>query len=260
MWYGADFNQVNQALSDSAQDPASLARRGLALRQVLSLMIAQRRPSHYLTKGREELAQLTDSHIRLLAQNQVIPATLSAAALASHVTYRDWQQQPTLQPVETNKAINVARSRLASLLNRSLYDLDRLDLSATSTLHYALQTQATDYLKHLADPAFAAQMGLLGPRLLTPQSTPQVRYSFTLYELTPDGARVRVQTDNTDQPFDINEGSKLELGSTAKLRVLTTYLQIITELHARYQARTPAELKSVELPEQDVLSRWALNY
>ena len=139
----------------------SLARRGLALRQVLSLMIAQRRPSHYLTKGREELAQLTDSHIRLLAQNQVIPATLSAAALASPVTYRDWQQQPTLQPVETNKAINVARSRLASLLNRSLYDLDRLDLSATSTLHYALQTQATDYLKHLADPTFAAQMGLL---------------------------------------------------------------------------------------------------
>src|SRR5450830_560358 len=216
VWYGADFNQVTQAL--------------------------------------------TDSDIRLLAQNQVIPATLSAAALASPVTYRDWQQQPTLQPVETNKAINVAHSRLASLLNRSLYDLDRLDLSATSTLHYALQTQATDYLKHLADPTFAAQMGLLGPRLLTPQSTPQVRYSFTRYELTPDRARVRVQTDNTDQPFDINEGSKLELGSTAKLRVLTTYLQIITELHERYQARTPAELKNVELPEQDVLSRWALNY
>jgi hypothetical protein len=36
---------------------------------------------------------------------------------------------------------------------------------------------------------------------------------------------VRVQTDSTDQPFDINEGSKLELGSTAKLRVLTTYLR-----------------------------------
>ncbi len=87
-----------------------------------------------------------------------------------------------------------------------------------------------------------------------------MRYSFTLYELTPDGARVRVRTDNTDQPFDINEGSELELGSTAKLRVLTTYLQIVTELHRTLPARTPAELKSVELPEQDVLSRWALNY
>ncbi|ASV36958.1 glycosyl transferase family 51 [Pseudomonas sp. NS1(2017)] len=260
VWYGADFNQVNQALSDTAQDPASLAKRGLALRQVLSLMIAQRRPSHYLNKGRDELAQLTDSHLRLLAQNAVIPANLLAAALASHVTYRDWQQQPTIQPVETNKAINVARSRLASLLNRPLYDLDRLDLSATSTLQGELQQQATDYLKRLADPAFAAQMGLLGPRLLTPQSTPQVRYSFTLFELTPDGARVRVQTDNTDQPFDINDGSKLELGSTAKLRVLTTYLQIITELHDRYSAKTPTELKKVDVPDQDLLSRWALDY
>lgn len=260
VWYGADFNQVNQALSDTAQDPASLAKRGLALRQVLSLMIAQRRPSHYLNKGRDELAQLTDSHLRLLAQNAVIPPNLLAAALASHVTYRDWQQQPTIQPVETNKAINVARSRLASLLDRPLYDLDRLDLSATSTLQGELQQQATDYLKRLADPTFAAQMGLLGPRLLTPQSTPQVRYSFTLFELTPDGARVRVQTDNTDQPFDINDGSKLELGSTAKLRVLTTYLQIITELHDRYGAKTPAELKKVDVPDQDLLSRWALDY
>ena len=260
VWFGADFNQVNRALSDTEQDPKRLAERGLALRQVLALMIAQRRPSHYLNKGRDELAQLTDSHIRLLTQNGILPAGLSSAALASHLGYRDWQQQPTIQPVETDKAINVARSRLASLLNRSLYDLDRLDLSATSTLQSTLQRQTTDYLKHLADPTFAAKMGLLGPRLLTPQSTPQVRYSFTLFELTPDGARVRVQTDNTDQPFDINEGSKLELGSTAKLRVLTTYLQIINELHERYSAKTPAELKRVEVPEQDPLSRWALDY
>ena len=49
--------------------------------------------------------------------------------------------------------------------------------------------------------------------------------------------------DNTDQPFDINEGSKLELGSTAKLRVLTTYLQIIAELHDKYAAQPTAELK-----------------
>ncbi len=258
VWYGADFNQVNALLAGNA--PKDLGAKGLALREVLSLMIAQRRPSHYLTKGREELAQLTDSHIRLLAQNNVIDPALAKAALSSHVTYRDWQLQPTVQPVETNKAINVARSRLANLLNRPLYDLDRLDLSATSTLNYDLQTQATDYLKHLADPTFAAQMGLLGPRLLTPQSTPQVRYSFTLFELTPDGARVRVQTDNTDQPFDINEGSKLELGSTAKLRVLTTYLQIITELHDRYGAQPAADLKKIEVPDQDPLSRWALDY
>ncbi|WP_350612416.1 transglycosylase domain-containing protein [Pseudomonas sp. HY7a-MNA-CIBAN-0227] len=258
VWYGADFNQSNALLTST--DPKNLTQKALALREVLSLMIAQRRPSHYLSKGRAELTDLTDSHIRLLAQNNVIDPALSAAALASKVSYRDWQQQPTIQPIETNKGISVARSRLAALLKRPLYDLDRLDLSATSTLQSDLQTQATAYLKHLADPAFAGQLGLLGPRLLTPASTAQVRYSFTLYEMTADGARVRVQTDSTDQPFDINEGSKLELGSTAKLRVLTTYLQIISELHDRYAGQTPAALQKVEVGDQDRLSRWALDY
>ncbi len=255
VWYGADFNQVNLALLG----PVTPAQ-GLALRQVLSLIIAQRRPSHYLTKGREELVQLTDSHLRLLAQNGVIEPALLSAALAAKVTYRDWVQQPTVQPIETNKGISVARSRLAALLDRPLYDLDRLDLSATSTLQAHLQGQVSDYLKHLADPEYARQIGLLGERLLTASSTAQVRYSFTLFELTPDGSRVRVQTDNTDQPFDINEGSKLELGSTAKLRVLTTYLQIISELHTRYAAQAPAALKKVTVDEQDRLSRWALDY
>ncbi|MBO0491730.1 transglycosylase domain-containing protein [Pseudomonas sp. Marseille-Q1929] len=255
VWFGADFNQVNQALNGQAVAP-----KALALRQVLALIIAQRRPSHYLAKGRDELAQLTDSHLRLLAQNDVIDAGLLKAALAAQVTYRDWQLQPTVQPIETNKGISVARSRLATLLQRPLYDLDRLDLSATSTLQGPLQQDVTAYLKHLADPEFARQTGLLGERLLTPTSTPQVRYSFTLFELTADGARVRVQTDNTDQPFDINEGSKLELGSTAKLRVLTTYLQIIAELHEKYAEQNPATLKNLQFDPQDHLSRWVVDY
>ena len=260
VWYGADFNQANERLFSADTDPKTLAEKGLALREMLSLMIAQRRPSHYLSKGHDELARLTDSHIRLLAQNGVIDAALSEAALASQVSYRDWVQDPTVQPNETNKGISAARSRLAALLNRPLYDLDRLDLSATSTLQSDLQAQATEYLKRLADPAFATEIGLMGERLLTPTSTTQVRYSFTLLELTPDGSRVRVQTDSTDQPFDINEGSKLELGSTAKLRVLTTYLQVIAELHERYAQQTPAALKKVDIAEQDRLSRWAVDY
>ena len=260
VWYGADFNHVNQQLASTASDPQSLASRGLALREVLSLMIAQRRPSHYLAKGREELAQLTDSHIRLLAQNNVIDPALTAAALASKVTYRNWNTAPTIQPIETNKGISVARGRLSALLKRPLYDLDRLDLSATSTLQADLQREVSHYLRQLADPAFAGKLGLLGERLLTPSSTAQVRYSFTLFELTPDGARARVQTDSTDQPFDINEGSKLELGSTAKLRVMTTYLQIMAELHDRYGGQSSANLKKVQVNDQDRLSRWALDY
>nr|GEZ52329.1 hypothetical protein [Tanacetum cinerariifolium] len=179
VWYGADFDRTNQLLATSAADEKTLAAQGLALREVLSLVIAQRRPSHFLAKGRSELAELTDSHLRVLAQNNVINPPLANAALAAKVTYRDWMQQPTVQPVESNKGITVARTRLSNLLNRSLYDLDRLDLSATSTLQNDLQVSVGQYLRGLADPAVAGQLGLIGEHLLTPASTQAVRYSFT---------------------------------------------------------------------------------
>ncbi|WP_024676914.1 transglycosylase domain-containing protein [Pseudomonas syringae] len=260
VWFGVDFARTNQLLASSPADQQGLADKALALREVLSLVIAQRRPSHYLAKGRTELAELTDSHIRLLAQANIIDPPLAEAALAAKVTYRDWAQQPTLQPIETNKGISVARTRLSNLLNRPLYDLDRLDLSATSTLHGDLQRSVSQYLRDLADPEFAAKVGLLGERLLTPASTTQVRYSFTLFERGADGSRVRVQTDSTDQPFDINEGSKLELGSTAKMRVLTTYLEIIAELHGRYAGMSTTGLRKVTVEEPDRLTRWAVDY
>ncbi|MGH8435762.1 MAG: transglycosylase domain-containing protein [Pseudomonas sp.] len=262
VWYGADFQSVNNLLDPAKSPAASQAQRGLALRQVLSLMIAQRRPSYYLAQGRKELASLTDSHIRLLAQGGVIDTPLRDAALASQATFRDLVLQPTLQPVESNKGISVARSRLAGMLNKPLYDLDRMDLAATTTLNGELQQAASAYLRKLSDPTFAEQIGLFGERLLSAEKTQDVRYSFTLFELTADGSRVRVQTDSTDQPFDINEGSKLELGSTAKLRVLTTYLEMIHELHQRFAGKAPAELRKLkaEIPEQDRLSHWAVDY
>ena len=42
--------------------------------------------------------------------------------------------------------------------------------------------------------------------------------------------------------------------------MLTTYLQIIAELHERYAQQTPAALKKTEVAEQDRLSRWAVDY
>lgn len=260
IWYGADFERVN-ALLDPARSPeASLAERGLALRQLMSLMIAQRRPSYYLAQGRKDMEALTESHIRLLAGGGLIDASLRDAALAQRLVYRDWQQMPNLRPVETDKGISVARSRLSSLLGMPLYDLDRLDLDARSTLQHDLQQAASHYLQQLADPEFAGQIGLFGERLLSPEKTAEVRYSFTLFERTPGGSLVRVQTDSTDQPFDINEGSKLELGSTAKLRVLATYLEVIAELHQRHSGQSAAQLREVEVAELDYLSRWAIGY
>lgn len=262
VWYGADFDQANRLLASTADDAGTLAARGLALRQVLSLMIAQRRPSHFLSRGHDELGRLTDSHIRLLAGHGVISQAQAHYALQSRLRWRDWAKEPTWEPYANDKGGIVTRGRLAALLGTSLYDLDRLDLRATTTLDNGLQNQATRYLKQLADPAFAQQTGLIGDSLLTPASTGEVKYSFTLFENSGGAARVRVQTDSTDQPFDINEGSKLELGSTAKLRVMASYLQIIDELHQRYGGKTPAELRRIDqgIDAQDRLSHWALDY
>ena len=258
IWFGADFAQVNLLLDPARSPDASLDERGLALRQVLALMIAQRRPSYYLAQGRHDLAALIDSHIRLLAGGGLIAPSLRDAALGQPLTFRDWVLEPNLQVVDGNKGINVARSRLSATLNMPLYDLDRLDLNATSTLNNNLQQATSQYLQQLADPEFAGQIGLFGERLLSPEKTADVRYSFTLLERTNNGSVVRVQTDSTDQPFDINEGSKLELGSTAKLRVLATYLEIIAELHQRHAGQSPSELRAVDA--QDNLTRWAIHY
>lgn len=258
LWFGADFAEVNRALDSRRNADVSYEAQGLALRQVLSLLIAQRRPSYYLFTGRDDMATLTDSHIRLLANGGVIDTRLRNAALQQKVSFRDLRREPGIREVPTSKGITAARMRLSSLLGVSLYELDRLDLAATTPLHGELQKQVSDYLLRLAEPKFAGEVGLFGERMLSPERTADVRYSFTLFERGEQGFRVRVQTDNTNQPFDINEGSKLELGSTAKLRVLTTYLEVIAELHDRYAQSEISELRKAEAV--DPLTRWAVGY
>ncbi len=258
LWFGADFREFNRLLDPRSGSDVDAQARGLALRQVLSLLIAQRRPSYYLGAGREEMTALADSHIRLLANGGIIDAGLRDAALSQRIVAHSPSRDSAIQTVDATKGITVARMRLAGLLGLPLYDLDRLDLTASTPLQGDLQAQISEYLVRLADPAFAETVGLFGDRMLSPEKTADVRYSFTLFERGEEGFRVRVQTDNTNQPFDINEGSKLELGSTAKLRVLTTYLEVIAELHQRYSDLTPSELRKIGAKAN--LSRWAIDY
>lgn len=260
VWFGANVDEVNRLLDPARNQDSTLAEQGLALRQVVSLMIAHRRPSYYLAQGREALSTLTDSYLRLFVQEGMITPPLMESALKAKLVFRDFLLAPAITRVNNNKGLQVARTRLSRQLGVQLYDLDRMDLTANTTLNMPLQNEVSRYLQQLADPAFAAQVGLFGERLLSPEKTGDVKYSFTLFEKTPEGVKVRVQTDNTDQPFDINEGSKLELGSTAKLRVLTTYLEIVTELHDSYGNMPVESLRKIEVSDQDNISRWAIAY
>lgn len=258
-WFAADVNEVNRLLRLQNPKGDELARQGLALRQVMALMIAHRRPSYYLGKSRQDLTDLIDSHLRLLGRKGVISGELMQTALQQKLAFRDFRTNPAVVPIETNKGVNMVRSRLVSLLNVSLYDLDRLDLTINTTLDKALQDRVTAHLHSLGNENVALKNGLVGEYLLKPGQSKDLRYSFTLFERTTDGNLVRVQTDNTDIPFDINEGSKLELGSTAKLRVLATYLEIMAELYQRYSGQPPEGLAKLMEPGSDVLSLWVLN-
>ena len=255
-WYGIDFATLNQTLSrPPLQDDPDYAS---ALKHALSLIVSVRRPSYYLATNRKALDALTDDHLELLAGAGIIPREL--AERAKQVKLRgpaDRVDPPPPRFVE-QKATNAQRNRLASLLGiPQLYDLDRLDLQAHTTINQAAQKQVGAFLQSLDKPEAVAAAGLIGHRLLKPDNDfSKVIYSFTLYEKAPTGIHLRVQADNLNQPFDINSQARLDLGSTAKLRTLVTYLEIISRLHADHRKLDKAALQQKAQPQRDVLSQW----
>lgn len=252
VWFDNDFPTFNQWL----RGEAGVGAQGQALRQALAIVIAQRRPSYYLLAGRDDLHELIDSHLRLLARDGIISSELRDAALGQPIAYRDWAANPLRPQVEQDKGVTVSRTRIAGLLRQSLYAADRMDLVARSSLHLELQRAASDYLESLADPDVAQKAGILGERLMTASRLGDVRYSFTLMKFDGELNQVRVQTDNTGLPFDLNEGSKLELGSTAKLRVLATYLDIVAELYERLSLGGADAIAEALSEPDDRISTW----
>lgn len=262
-WYRTDMEEANRILRQGARGETGVPLRDLALvyRQVLSLLLAQRRPSFYLLTGEEALQSLTEGYLRLLSQARVIPPELGDAALSvTPVLVRGAASLPPASFLQ-RKAANAVRTSLLSRLGlQRLYDLDRLDLTVAGTIDGALQEKVTAALGGLSDPARLDAAGLRAARLLQKGDPSRVMYSFTLYESCNGANLLRIQTDNLDQPFNINEGVKLDLGSTAKLRTLVTYLEIMASLHQRCAGLSVSELDALQVHPSDRLSRWAVDY
>ena len=139
----------------------------MAYRQALSLIIAQRRPAWYLGAGQAQLQALTDSHLRLLASGGIISPPLRDAALATTVELRERYPLSAAADFAQRKAVTASRVQLAALLDTPrLYDVDRLDLEAATTIDGALQDAVTATLQRLRDPQAAREAGLTGERLL----------------------------------------------------------------------------------------------
>jgi membrane peptidoglycan carboxypeptidase len=259
-WYGRDFSEVSRILKDAAEGQEDLLKMGLLYKQALSLLISQRRPSYYFDAPEAELESLADSHLRLLATAEVISPALRDAALKAKLNRRTGRVPSPDVSFVTQKAANAVRTHLTGLMGGNFYDLDRLDLNVASTLNAPVQATVATLLQSLRDPAQAEALGLNNKQLLARGDPAGVVYSFTLYERGVDRNYLRVQTDNYDQPLNINEGTKLDLGSTAKLRTLITYLDVIAKLHGRLSVLDSAALKAQEIDPKDVLSSWAVDY
>jgi membrane peptidoglycan carboxypeptidase len=263
-FYGRDFAEVNRLLSTPMEDDGPLLAkdRALAFKQALSLIVAQRRPSYYLAEGEPVLRQLTDSHLRVMADAGIITAGLRDAALPMDLKLQSQLSVARAGSFIDHKAANAVRGKLQSLLAvQHSYDVDRLDLTTDTSLDGELQRTATALLRGLGDPQAAHAAGLYGFRLLNEGDDPgKILFSFTLFERGRNSNLLRVQTDNFDQPFDLNEGARLDLGSTAKLRTLVTYLELVAELHGRWSGLSANQLAALKIGSRDPLSRWARDH
>lgn len=262
-WYGTSFEEANRLLRDGNVGPDEAARRGEIFRQALSLLIAHRRPSYYLLQpeGRGELRELTDQHVRLLRDAGIAPRELAREAAAAEI--EPLPRAPGLPPPSfvERKAANQLRAHLLSLLGvPSLYELDRTDATVHATLDLTWQNAAAELARSLSDPAFVRSAGFGGAGLLDRGDPADVLYSVTLLETTDIGNVVRVQADNYEGPMSLTEGGRLELGSTAKLRTLVTYLEVVAELHERLAGLPADSLRAFPVAERDRLSRWAVDW
>ena len=261
-WFGSDFQEINAKLTalSQKQDGKDLAAYAESYKQMLSLFIAHRRPSFYLIAGLSELNSLTNTYLDLLAKEGVISPKLRDAAKDVRLTLR--RAAPKTAPVSfvQRKAANAIRTRLLQLMQYpQLYDLDQADLTVRSTVDNEANEGVTSVLRQIKDAESVKKFGLSGARNLDRGDPSKVIYSLTLYERVGNANVLRVQTDNFDNPFSINEGTRLDLGSTAKLRTLTTYLDIVGELYDQYSKMLPAQLRAMSTRDLDPISRFALS-
>jgi membrane peptidoglycan carboxypeptidase len=253
-WFGVHPAVALRALAFPSRSPDTIG----AYKRILTLLCAVRAPTYYLVQNRAALETRVRSYATLLQQAGVIDQEFARRVRAMPVSFLHQKTTPPDRLIVERKAMNHLRVWLGQLLGESnLYNLDRLHLEVDSLLDLSLQRGVATLLDRLRDPDFLATRGLIGDRLLGGGDPRDVVYSFLLLERTSRGNVIRVHTDTLDDPFDINSGMKMELGSTAKLRTLAHYLELVSDLYEELSPLDAAALAQRAMGARDPLTRWA---
>ena len=140
-----------------------------------------------------------------------------------------------------------------------LYALDRLDVTGYGTVDTAAQKRVTDVLERLGDPAYVRSLGLVGHDLLGEKSRAGSLGASCFTSAAPSAITCASTRTASTRP-DINSGAKLILGSTAKLRTLVTYLNIVDELHRKLAPLPRRDLVAMAAAKDDPITAWAAGY
>ncbi len=253
-WFGENLKEVRKKLSLPNDNPA----KAKAFKNTLALLCSVKAPSYYLVQNHEALEKRAVFFTQLLAKLQIIPVDFAGQVALQPISFSVHVPQISLPPYAERKAIDDLRSNLVHVLGvRSYYELDRLHLNVESPIDPGLQHKVVSLFEDLLKPEFISKSGLRGEHLLPTGDPSKVIYGMMLFEKTSQGNLLRVVTDNLNAPFDINTGMKMQLGSTAKLRTLANYLDIIATLHEQFSSLTPDEINQQKETARDPITNWA---
>ena len=253
-WFGLQLADVNRILAEPGMSVAKVE----AYKHVLTLLCAVRAPSYYLYQNRAAVEARANHFLRLIEQTGLIDSEFARRVKQTPLRFLPRAPSPPIPSLPWQKASNAIRVNLLDVLGvQDFYDLNQFHLEVESTIDVPLQNEVAELFEKLRDSQFLEANGLRGERLLSHGDPAEVVYSLMLWEKTPQANVLRVHTDNLDQPFDLNEGMKLELGSTAKLRTLVHYLEVVSELRDRLVPLTPEMLKQSATEARDPITRWA---
>ncbi len=253
-WFGLDLSEIKKSLMLPDDRPEKVK----AFKHALALLCSVKAPSYYLVQNHAALNTRANLYAQLLANVQAISQDFASRLIAAPLSFDTRRPTRTPPSYAERKSVNEVRAKLASLLGMpGMYELDRLHLDVESTINPNLQHSVVNLFQRLHDPKFVDAAGLRGERLLAKGDPEKVIYGMMLFEKTPKGNQLRVVTDNLNAPFDINTGMKMQLGSTAKLRTLVNYLNIVADLHAQLSALDSASLLKQKEDARDPITLWA---
>lgn len=254
-WFGLELGDVCREL-ESPDSPVAQAR---AFKYLITLLASVRAPAYFLVQHRDELEARVRYYGKLMEKDGLISHELAENLKNVTINYSPRARTAVDDFSPQRKAASSIRIHLSNVLGvPSLYDLDQLHLDVDTTLDDSVQNEVLKVFEQLRDSNFLGSHGLYGKRLLSQgDDLDKVTYSFLLFESLPQGNVLRAQADNLDAPFDINEGVKLQLGSTAKLRVLAHYLELMMALHSELVPLDAKTLEQRARQARDPITHWA---